>query len=319
MFVLPQDSKLLGVGHVVLNVLRAFNMIGLVAVMLASIAMPVLSGINHHFYFFDMATHVFFFLLAAFLFASELPVPWKAFKGYFERNWPVLGPDHSLAWLGWGMVFIGFEILGEAWKPAYTVETLGLAWWRAILAASILSVTFGFFNICASVIFRTSVEGLRGEKVIVTSRQIRTHGKLAVQHAANKGDDIERSLISHCSPPHHDNWPGRGWSKEEEAGESPSGVRRLTRVLNPLNLNFRKSRISRIHISKPILQQDLVADDDLVHRSNSTHSNHSHRADNNDRGSPVVPGLQRPPTALHPAYTGGSRYSEYSAAHMDRF
>ncbi|AEO61885.1 hypothetical protein MYCTH_2312607 [Thermothelomyces thermophilus ATCC 42464] len=319
MFTLGQDSKLLGAGHVVLNILRAFNMIGLAAVMLASLAMPVLSGINHHFFFFDMMTHVFVFLFAAFLFASELPVPWKGFKGYYERNWPVLGPDHSLAWLGWGMVFIGFEILGEAWKPAYTVETLGLDWWRAILAASILSATFGFFNICASVIFRTSFEGPRGEKVIVTSRQIRTHGKLAVQHAANKSDDIEHSFASHYSPPHRDNWSGRSWSKEEEAAEPSSAVRRLTRVLNPLNFNFRKSRISRIHISKPILPQDLVVDDDLVNRGHSGHGSSGHGADGGDRGSPVVPGLQRPPTALHPAYTGESRYSKYSAAHMDRF
>ncbi|KAL2160221.1 hypothetical protein VTH06DRAFT_1394 [Thermothelomyces fergusii] len=319
MFFLAQDSKLLGVGHVLLNILRAFNMIGLVAVMLTSLTMPILSGINHHFYFFDMATHVFIFLLAAFLFASELPVPWKGFKGYYERNWPVLGPDHSLAWLGWAMVFIGFQILGEAWKPAYTVETLGLAWWRAFLAASILSVTFGSFNICASVIFRTSIEGPRGDKVIVTSRQIRTHGKLAVQHAANRRADMEQSLLSHYSPPHRDNWPGWSWSKEEEAGEPPSGFRRLTRVLGPLNFNIGKSRSSRIHISKPILQQDpVVADDDPVRRSHSSHSSR-HGADNDDRRSPVVPGLQRPPTLLHPAYTGGSRYTEYSAANMERF
>ncbi|KAL2138976.1 hypothetical protein VTI28DRAFT_5940 [Corynascus sepedonium] len=316
MFSLGQDSKLLGAGHVVLNVLRAFNMIGLAAVMMASMAMPILSGINHHFFFFDTITHVFVFFFATFLFVSELPVPWKMLKGYYERNWPVLGPDHSLAWLGWGMVFIGFQILGDAWKPAYTVETLGLDWWRAMLAAAILSVTFGFFNICASIIFRTSFEGPRGEKVTVTSRQIRTHGNLALQNAANKSDDIEHSFASNYSPPHRDNWSARSWSKEEEVVEPSSAVRRLTRVFNPRNFNFRKSRIQ---ISKPILPQDMVVDDGVV--VDRGHSSHSlgHGTDGGDRGSPVVPGLQRPPTALHPAYTGESRYSKYSAAHMDRF
>ncbi|KAK4038928.1 hypothetical protein C8A01DRAFT_17017 [Parachaetomium inaequale] len=311
MFSLGQDSKLLGAGHVVLNVLRAFNMIGLAAVMMASMVMPVLSGIKGHFFFFDMITHVFVFLLATFLFVSELPVPWKKLKGYYERNWPVLSQDHSLAWLGWGMVFIGFQILGDAWKPAYTVETIGLDWWRALLAAAILSVTFGFFNICASVLFRTSMEGLRGEKVTVTSRQIRTHGNLALQNAASKGDDIEASLASHYSPPHRDNWSARSWSKEaaeEEVVEPSSAVQRITRVFNPRN--FRKSRIQ---ISKPIPQDMAVVDDG---RGQTSYSQGSHGGYDADRGSPVVPGLQRPPSALHPAYTGASRYSE---AHMDRF
>jgi hypothetical protein len=320
MFSLGQDSKLLGAGHVVLNVIRAFNMIGLAAVMMASMVMPVLSGIHGHFFFFDMITHVFVFLLATFLFVSELPVPWKKLKGYYERNWPVLSQDHSLAWLGWGMVFIGFQILGDAWKPAYTVETIGLDWWRALLAAAILSVTFGFFNICASVVFRTSMEGLRGEKVTVTSRQIRTHGNLALQNAASKGaDDIEASFAaSHYSPPHRDNWSARSWSKEAGAEEEvvvepSSAVRRITRVFNPRN--FRKSRIQ---ISKPI-PQDMgaaVVDDGRDHLQTSySNGSHGHVYDA-DRGSPVVPGLQRPPSALHPAYTGVSRYSE---AHMDRF
>jgi hypothetical protein len=318
MFSLGQDSKLLGAGHVVLNVLRAFNMIGLAAAMVASMVMPVLSGIKGHFYFFDMITHVFVFVFATFLFVSELPVPWRKLKGYYERNWPVFGPDHSLVWLGWGMVFIGFQILGDAWKPAYTVETIGLDWWRAILAAAILSITFGFFNICASIVFRTSIDGLRGEVVKVTSRQIRTHGNLSLQNAANKSDDIEHSFSSHYSSPHRDNWSARSYSKEEEAVEPSSAVKRLTRAFNPRNFNFRKSRIQ---ISKPI-PQNMAADD--VERGHSSHSRGDSFDDNlnghgEDRGSPIMPGLQRPPTELHPAYMPKSRTSLYSAAHMDRF
>ncbi|KAK4156676.1 hypothetical protein C8A00DRAFT_12427 [Chaetomidium leptoderma] len=316
MFSLGPDSKFLGIGHVVLNVQRAFNLIGLVAVMMTSMAMPILSIINNHFFFFDMITHFFVFAFATFLFVSELPVSWKWLKGYYERAWPVLAPKHSLAWLGWGMVFIGFQILGDSWKPAYTVDTIGLDWWRAILAAAILSVTFGFFNIAASVFFRISESesGIPGIKV--TSRQIRTYGKLALDKAhEQKSRDMDESLASHYSPPHRDNWSAHSWSKEEEVVGPSSAVRRLTRVFNPRN--FRKSRIQ---ISKPIPQ------DVDVERGHTSHShdhslNHSHShsrsiGHDDDRASPVLPGLQRPPTALHPAFTGGSRYSE---AHMDRF
>jgi hypothetical protein len=59
-----------------------------------------------------------------------------------------------------------------------------------------------------------------------------------------------------------------------------------------------------------------VVDDGRDHLQTSySNGSHAHVYDA-DRGSPVVPGLQRPPSALHPAYTGVSRYSE---AHMDRF
>jgi hypothetical protein len=320
MFSLAHDSKLLGAGHVILNVIRVFNLIGLAAVMMASMAMPILSGIRGHFYFFDMMTHVFFFLLSTFLFVSELPVPWKRLKEYYERNWPVLGPEHSLAWLGWGMVLIGFQILGDMWKPGYRPEVIGDDWWRAFLAAAILSVTFGFFNIAASVIFRLSPDATT-DHVRVTSRQIRTHGNLALQNAVNnKGFDLPPTFASsRYSPPHRDNWSDRSWTKEQEAGvhnnggwmngggvvgnalgSSAAAVKRMTRVFNPRN--FRKSRIT---ISKPIPQDSLD-----VERGVTSHSN------NADRASPIIPELQRPPTALHPAFTGGSRYSE---AHMDRF
>ncbi|KAI2631924.1 hypothetical protein GGR54DRAFT_634692 [Hypoxylon sp. NC1633] len=39
-----------------------------------------------------------------------------------------------------------------------------------------------------------------------------------------------------------------------------------------------------------------------------------------DRSSPIIPDVKRPPTALHPAFNGGSRSSRYSeASHLDRF
>lgn len=324
MFSLGRDHP--GIGHVVLNVLRAFNLIGLAAIMLASWAMPVLSGIFNNFFFFDTFTHFFIFLIAAALFYSELPMPW--FKERFRRSWPVLGPDHSLAWLGFGMIFIGFQVLGDLVKPAYTINTIGLAWWRAILASGILAITFGVFNLLGSLLFRFSTVDEKGRRVKVTSRQIRTHGKLAEQHALNKDYDAATAAAlsdAYSSPPHRDNWSAHAWSghnynKEEEAASmepEPSAMRRITRVFQAKNLNFRRmSRLQGKVISHPIQishpMPPRVDDDDRLdvdlERGGSAHSH--------DRASPIMPEVQRPPTALHPAFTGGSRYSE---ANMSRF
>jgi hypothetical protein len=224
----------------------------------------------------------------------------------------VLGQDHSLVWLGWNPMKTMPQPLGDYWKPGYSIDTIGPEWWRAILAASILCVTFGFCNIFASMVFR--VPASKTENGIkVTSRQIRTHGNLALQHATKKQLDMEQSFVSQfSSSPHRDNFSARSWPKEEQV-EPSSAVRRITRVFNPRN--FRKSRIQ---ISKPIPQG---ADVD-VERGYSSHSHgqqsHGHGTDD-DRASPVVPTLQRPPTAMHPAFTGGSHYSMYSEANMPRF
>lgn len=284
MFSLGENSKVLGAGHLILNALRALTMIGLTAVMTASWAMIVLSIIKGHFDFFDTISHFFVFLISAFLFVSELSL--KYFRGWYARNWPVLSPEHSLAWLGVAQIVIGCQVLGDLVKPAYTIGTIGLAFWRVIVAAGILALTFGFFNIIASVIFRVPEQR-------ITARQIRSHGSLAPQASAKGIDDV----FSRDFPSHRDKFSGPGYFKEAGEEDEPSGVRRLTRVFNPKNLNFRRSRIQ---ISKPI-PQDLDCE---------------RGGGGLDRASPIIPEIQRPPTVLHPAFTGSSRYSE---ANMSRF
>ncbi|KAL2019455.1 hypothetical protein VTK56DRAFT_9660 [Thermocarpiscus australiensis] len=298
MFNAAKSSKVLGAGHLILNALRALTLIGLAVVMTASWAMIALSGINHRFDFFDSITHFFVFTIAIFLFLSEINL--KFFRGWYMKNWPVLGPEHSLAWLGMALVIMGCDIMADLVKPAYSIDTIGLAWWRVILAAGILSLTFGFFNILASIIFRDPERR-------ITARRIRSDGSLAAQTDSKSFHD--GYLSDYSSSHHRDNYSQRSFSKEAaaEEEEKPWAVmNRLTRVFNGINpMNFRKSRIQ---ISGPILPQvDGGAD--------------CERGPANSRASPIIPDIQRPPTALHPALTGGSRYSQaqYSEAHMDRF
>ncbi|KAK3321044.1 hypothetical protein B0T19DRAFT_256601 [Cercophora scortea] len=291
MFNLGENSKVRGSGHLILNALRAFTIIGLVVVMAASWAMIILSGLTGNFSFFDTASHFFVFGIAVFLVISELGL----LKKYYEKNWPVLSQSHSLAWLGFALVIMGCQVMGDLIKPAYTIDNLGLAMWRLVMAAGILSITHGVFNLVASVIFRDGTNG-------ITARHIRADGNLAAP--VNKGsfyDDYPQAYS------HRDNY-SQGGSSVHAKEEEVSAARRFTRMLNPKNLpNFRDFRKSKMQISAPIVHpshdSDLESGDDRL----------------SDRQSPIMPAVQRPPTALHPAYTGVSTSSRYSSAHMDRF
>lgn len=277
MFNLGENSKVRGSGHLILNALRAFTIINLVSVMVSSWAMIVLSGLTGQFYFFDTMTLFFVFAIAVFLAISEF----NLFKNYFENNWPVLSPSHSLAWLGLVMVIVGCQVLSNLNKNVYSSENLGMPIWRLVLASGILAITFGFFNMIASVIFRDSKQG-------ITARHIRSDGNLA------------RPMDPYDSYSGRDGFSQRSDSLRKKE-EGNFATRRITQMYAGVK-NFRKSKI---HISKPIIQPsggDLEqgGDEDRQH----------------DRASPIVPAVQRPPTALHPAFTGSSRYSE---AHLDRF
>ncbi|KAK5661510.1 hypothetical protein OQA88_11414 [Cercophora sp. LCS_1] len=289
---LGANSKVRGSGHLILNGLRALTLIGLGTVMVSSWAMIVISGITQHFDFFDTMSHFFAFGVCVFLVISEV----NLFKNYFANNWPVLSPTHSLAWLGLAMVIIGCQILGDLVKPAYEQDNLGLPIWRLVLSSGILSITFGVFNMIASVIFRDSTQR-------ITARQIRSDGNLAAPIYKDTGYDSN----SYASYPSHDNYSQRSNSfrQKEEQQPRPSAAQRITRMLNPKNLNLQHMnfRKSRIQISNPM---PLGGGD--VERGNSDFDN--------DRASPIIPAVQRPPTALHPAFTGSSRYSE---AHMSHF
>ncbi|KAK3371753.1 hypothetical protein B0T24DRAFT_336334 [Lasiosphaeria ovina] len=240
MFNLGENSKVRGSGHLILNAIRALTIVTLGTVMVACWAMIVLSGITAHFDFFDMISHFFIFVICIFLVISELGL----FKRFFEKNWPVLSPSHSLMWLGLAILIIGCQLLADLTKPAYTLGNLGLSMYRLVLASGILCLIFGISNILVSIIFRDG-------------------------------------------------------TRDRQAEEQPSAMRRMTQVFNVKN--FRKSKIA---ISKPFISEAQAAD---IERNNSPLAS---------RTSPIVPAVQRPPTALHPAFTGGSHYS---TAHMDRF
>ena len=78
-----------------------------------------------------------------FLIVSELSL----FKTYFARNWPLLSPSSGFVTLGFTMIIVGVSILGNLNKQATSQESLGLGFWRLVIASGIVVAILGFLNI----------------------------------------------------------------------------------------------------------------------------------------------------------------------------
>ena len=163
------SKKLAGPGFIILNVIRAMNIIVLLATVTASVIMIVKTFTVSKFYFFDGATHAITVLASLFLVISECSI----FKNWFMRNWPVLSYDHGFNFLGLSMIVLGNNILGNLNKEATSQKSLGLAFWRIVISSGIVVLIMGFVNVATTYIFRDTHLG-------VTARQVRSKGAVAI-------------------------------------------------------------------------------------------------------------------------------------------
>jgi hypothetical protein len=155
-------EHLAGPGYIILNILRGLNIIALASVVASSIVMLVktfvISKVSNNirlsggvktdelqFFFFDATSHVVTAIAGLFLIVSECSL----FKGFFARNWPLLSPAHGFITLGCAMMVIGLNQLGNMNKQATSQKSLGMPFWRLLLASGILAIVIGFFNIVA--------------------------------------------------------------------------------------------------------------------------------------------------------------------------
>ncbi|GKT49375.1 uncharacterized protein ColSpa_09556 [Colletotrichum spaethianum] len=283
MFNLSENSSLRGSGHMILNVFRAFNIIGLLAVSASTWVMIVMSILKGHFAFFVSISHFFIFSIAVFLIVSELNV----FRNYFERNWPVLSCEHGLSWLGIAMIVMGCHILANITNPAFSAETIGLPLWRLILASGILVITFGFFNVISSIVFRDGHNG-------INARNIRSDGTLASgKNSFVDGYSVRSNSIR----------------DEKQANKFKRFTQKFPTPWNKSNTTTTTTTAARPNISGPIIP-------DIEHG----HASDSDRDWDEDRRSPIMPEINRPPTALHPMNTGNTRFTKYSeVSDMTRF
>ena len=172
-------KSLAGPGYIILNIVRALNIISLTAVITASIVMLVKTFIVSQFYFFDGCSHVITASISIFLVISECGL----FRGYFARNWPLLSHSSGFITLGLLMLMTGVSVLGNLNKEATSEKNLGKSFWQIVIAAGILVFIMGIINIVCSYLFRTKSVG-------VTARMVRAYGAVAPQ----KAKDILPSL-----------------------------------------------------------------------------------------------------------------------------
>ncbi|KAK2861384.1 hypothetical protein FQN49_004257 [Arthroderma sp. PD_2] len=176
---------LAGPGYVVLNIVRAMNIISLLATIAASAILLVKTFFVSNFFFFEAVTHVVIASISSFLIVSELSV----FRSYFDRNWPLLGEDSGFVTLGTAMVLLGISTLGDLNNQATSKGKIGLPFWRLILGAGIVSVVIGSINIGVSFVFRDSDLG-------VSARHVRARGAVATQEAVSRKDSYKSFQLS---------------------------------------------------------------------------------------------------------------------------
>ncbi|KAJ1338194.1 hypothetical protein MN608_01052 [Microdochium nivale] len=145
-----------------------------------------------------------------------------------------------------------------------------------------LIIAAGILAMIAGVLNIVSSLVFKNKEAGITAREVRNYGATTAESVA---------------------WASENNSQRAESiykeKPKPSRINRLTGV-------FTKKKMD---ISGPIgpVQHDGA-------------SAHGDSYPVNERGSPIVPGIDRPPTALHPLYYGGRRSSHYSeVSHLDRY
>ncbi|KAF3491963.1 uncharacterized protein GIQ15_01480 [Arthroderma uncinatum] len=176
---------LAGPGYVILNIVRVMNIICLLAIIAASVLLLVKTFFVSNFFFFEAVTHVAIASISSFLIVSELSI----FRGYFDRNWPLLGQDSGFITLGTAMVLLGISTLGYLNNQATSQDAIGLPFWRLILGAGIVSIVTGSINIGMSFLFRDSDLG-------VSARHVRARGAVATQEAVTRKDSYKSFQLS---------------------------------------------------------------------------------------------------------------------------
>ncbi|KAM5455669.1 hypothetical protein MaudCBS49596_001570 [Microsporum audouinii] len=176
---------LAGPGYLILNIIRAMNIISLLAIIAANTILLIKTVLVSNFFFFETVTHVAIASISSFLIVSELSV----FRSYFNRNWPLLGEDSGFVTLGTAMVLLGISTLGDLNNEATRQGAIGLPFWRLILGAGIISIVIGAANIGLSYVFRDSDLG-------VSARHVRARGAVATQEAVTRKDSYRSFQLS---------------------------------------------------------------------------------------------------------------------------
>jgi len=138
------------VGYIILNVIRALNIISLLACMLAAGALMVKTSDLHTstFNLFDAAEKVLVILICLFLLLTETP---RLLWSYFARNWPLFSHTSGFLTLSLALLFVGVDVLSWLTKEKTDMAHLGGDFYRMVLAAGIMTILMSAINIVASI------------------------------------------------------------------------------------------------------------------------------------------------------------------------
>lgn len=155
------------VSYTILNVIRALNILSIVASILASGSLLVktadLTDDIGWFNIFDLAEKVMIILLALFILLTEVP---KVLKGYFARNWPAFSHQSGFMALAVCLLFLGCDVMSYLTKEKTDQKQLGRDFYRMVQAAGLMCCIMSFINIIATFVLKDRRKGL-------TARQVR--------------------------------------------------------------------------------------------------------------------------------------------------
>ena len=216
-------------------------------------------------------------LIAFFLILSES----SFFRGYFERNHPLLSFSHGFTFLGLALLALGSTTLGQLNESTTSSDAIGLGFWRIVIGSGILAIVFGVFNILASFIFRDRANG-------VTARQIRGKGAVALTQAPAQ------------QPWHHISYPSPSKagsfhtatsttaSAPKNEGTKVPWKQRFSRLKPSSILPSYNDRNARPNISRPI-NQDSPSEPATAQRQNSSNRFQPVRQNSYGRAYPPPP------------------------------
>lgn len=163
------------VSYIILNVIRALNILSITASILASGSLLVktadLTDDIGWFNVFDLAEKVLIILFALLILITELP---KLLQGYIARNWPAFSYQSGFWALGACLVFLGCDVMSYLTKEKTDKKHLGGDFYRMCQAAGMMCIVMGFINMVATLLLGDRRRGL-------TARQVRAFKNGAAQ------------------------------------------------------------------------------------------------------------------------------------------
>ncbi|OOQ83104.1 hypothetical protein PEBR_36515 [Penicillium brasilianum] len=168
-------ESLAGPGYVILNTIRALNIIVFLDIIASCAVMLVKINMYNGFFFFQAVTHAVMAIISIALIISELPF----FRGFFNRRFPMFGEEAGFYALAAIMMILGVAVLGNLNSESMSQKKLGLAFWRIIISAGILAMVVSLVNVLATLIFTNHTQGL-------SARHVRQYGAVAPQKVVSR-------------------------------------------------------------------------------------------------------------------------------------